>query len=95
LSYQLLGIAIIFLVPPRKEFDVLVACHPGLGVGPPGNFVAADVVLHEQQRPLQRRQREGKERRQKKAKIRKESGRTHCAPAVSGWAKTRIALTGL
>jgi transposase len=31
----------------RKEFDRLVATPPGLRVGPPGDFVAVDMVLHQ------------------------------------------------
>ena len=42
------------LILQRKKFDLLVAGHPGLGVRPPGDLVAADVVIHQQQRHLQR-----------------------------------------
>ncbi len=41
------------LVLQRKEFDPLVPGHPGLGVGLSGGLVAADVVLHQQQRQFQ------------------------------------------
>jgi hypothetical protein len=43
-----------FLVLQRKEFDPLVAGHPGLGMGPPGDLVAVDVVIHQEQRQPQR-----------------------------------------
>jgi Resolvase, N terminal domain len=42
------------LVLQRKEFDVLVPGHPGLGVGALSDFVATDVVIHQQQSQVQR-----------------------------------------
>ncbi len=44
---------IMALVLQRKEFDPFVPGHPGLGVGLSGGLVAADVVLHQQQRQFQ------------------------------------------
>ncbi len=34
------------LILQRKEFHSFVPGHPGLGMGPSGDLVAVDVVLH-------------------------------------------------
>ncbi len=41
------------LILQRKQFDLLVPGHPGLGMRPTGGLISANMIFHQQQGQLQ------------------------------------------
>jgi hypothetical protein len=43
----------LVLILQRKQFDLLVPGHPGLGMRPTGGLISANMIFHQQQGQLQ------------------------------------------